>query len=162
MQISDPKHHILFLFQLKGIFFHNFSLFLTRIIFKVFIEFVTIFLLFYVLVFWLWGMWNPSSPTRDWTWNPHMGRLLDHQKVPKRTFFIWTCQHRASLVYSFFLIHLPGKAGLFPRPFFIFFFKSNLAWRILTTWMWGWTDPANLLMLGVWLNIALELSGHSS
>ena len=36
-------------------------------IFKVFIEFVTILLLFYVLSFWLWGMWDLSSPTRDWT-----------------------------------------------------------------------------------------------
>ena len=29
---------------------------------KVFIEFVTILLLFYVLVFWPQGMWNLSSP----------------------------------------------------------------------------------------------------
>ena len=35
--------------------------------FKVFIKFVTILLLFYVLVFWPQGMWNPSSLTRDWT-----------------------------------------------------------------------------------------------
>ena len=35
--------------------------------FKVSIKFVTILLLFYVLVFWPQGMWNPSSLTRDWT-----------------------------------------------------------------------------------------------
>ena len=33
--------------------------------FKVFIEFVTILLLFYVLVFWPRGMWDLSSPNRD-------------------------------------------------------------------------------------------------
>ena len=33
--------------------------------FKVFIEFVTILLLFSVLVFWPWGRWNLSSPTKD-------------------------------------------------------------------------------------------------
>ena len=36
--------------------------FLMWTIFKVFIEFVTILLLFYVLVFWPWGMWDLSSP----------------------------------------------------------------------------------------------------
>ena len=38
--------------------------------FLVFIEFVTIPLMFYVLFFWLPGMWNLSSPTRDRTHNP--------------------------------------------------------------------------------------------
>ena len=34
-------------------------------ILKVFIEFVTILLLFYLLVFWLQGMWDLSTLTRD-------------------------------------------------------------------------------------------------
>ena len=34
-------------------------------IFKGFVEFVATLLLFYVLVFWLRGMWGLSSPTRD-------------------------------------------------------------------------------------------------
>ena len=34
-------------------------------IFKVFIEFVTVLLLFYVLVFWLQGMCDLNSLTRD-------------------------------------------------------------------------------------------------
>ena len=34
-------------------------------IFKVFIDFVAILLLFYVLVFWPRGMWDPSSLNRD-------------------------------------------------------------------------------------------------
>ena len=41
---------------------------------KVFIEFVTVLLLFYVLVFWLRGMWNLSSLTRDRTHTPCIGR----------------------------------------------------------------------------------------
>ena len=41
-----------------------FTIFLMWTIFKVFIEFVTILLLAYVLVFWLLGMWDLSSPTR--------------------------------------------------------------------------------------------------
>ena len=49
--------------------FVNFFLFLLFClmwtIFKVFIEFVTILLLFHVLVFWPRGMWDLSSLTRD-------------------------------------------------------------------------------------------------
>ena len=48
-------------------------------IFKVFIEFVTILLLFYVLVFWPQGMWDLSSPTRDRTRTHCVGRRsLNH------------------------------------------------------------------------------------
>ena len=53
--------------------------FLMWTIFKVFTEFVTVLLLFYVLVFGPQGMWNPSSPTRarDWTRTPALeGRVL--------------------------------------------------------------------------------------
>ena len=41
---------------------------------KVFIEFVTIFLLFYVLIFWPWGMWNLSSSIGDWNGILWVGR----------------------------------------------------------------------------------------
>ena len=44
------------------------------IIFKVFIEFITILLLFYVLVFWPQGMWDLSSQTRDQTCTPSIRR----------------------------------------------------------------------------------------
>ena len=48
-------------------------------IFEVFIGFVTRLLLFYVLVFWPWGMWDLSSQTRDWTLTPYTGRQsLNH------------------------------------------------------------------------------------
>ena len=46
---------------------------------KVSIEFVIMLFLFYVSVFWPQGTWNPSSPTRDGTRTPCIGRLsLDH------------------------------------------------------------------------------------
>ena len=40
---------------------------------KAFIESVTILLLFYVLVFWLRGTWDLSSPTRDGSPTPALG-----------------------------------------------------------------------------------------
>ena len=55
------------------------KIFLMWTIFKVFIEFVTILLLFYVSVFWPRGMWDLSSTTRDWTCTPCIGRQsLNH------------------------------------------------------------------------------------
>ena len=57
---------------------------------KSFIEFVTILLLFYVLVFWPWGMWDLNSLTRDPTRTPCIGRRsLNHwtaREVPPPTF----------------------------------------------------------------------------
>ena len=48
-------------------------------IFKVFIEFVTVLLLFMFWIFWPRGMWNLSSPTRDWTCFLCIGRQsLNH------------------------------------------------------------------------------------
>ena len=48
-------------------------------IFKVFIESVTILFLFYVLVLWPRNMWDLSSPTRNGTCTPSIGRQnLNH------------------------------------------------------------------------------------
>ena len=48
-------------------------------IFKVFIEFVTVFLLVYVLVFWPTGMWDLSTLTWDQTHTPCLERQgLNH------------------------------------------------------------------------------------
>ena len=50
--------------------------------FPIFIEFVTILLLLYVLIFWPGGMWNLSSLTRDQTLSPALkvkSYPLDHQ-----------------------------------------------------------------------------------
>ena len=51
-------------------------------IYEVFIQFVTILLLFCVLFFWPWGLWVLGSLTRDWTFTPSIGRWNlnhDHQ-----------------------------------------------------------------------------------
>jgi len=54
--------------SLSWVFFLNILFFfLVWTIFKVFIEFVAILLLFYIFVFWPQGMWDLSFPTRDWT-----------------------------------------------------------------------------------------------
>ena len=48
-------------------------------IFKVFIRLVTVLLLLYIAVFWLVGMWGPSSPTGDQISAPCIGRQsLNH------------------------------------------------------------------------------------
>ena len=66
-------------------------------IFKVFIEFITILLLFYVFFFWSQGTWDLSSPTKDWTCTPCIGKWsLNHwttREVPKIWFFIHPPTH---------------------------------------------------------------------
>jgi len=48
--------------------------------------------LFYVLVFWPWGMWDLGSLTRDQTQSPHVGtwslNLWTTRKVPPLTFLL--------------------------------------------------------------------------
>ena len=61
---------VLFIFKL-------FFFFLKWTILKIFIEFVTVLLLFYVSGFWQQGMWDLSFLTRDWTWTPALeGKVL--------------------------------------------------------------------------------------
>ena len=49
----------------------------------------TILLLFYVLVFWPWGMWDPNSPTWDGTHTPCIGRWsLNHWTAREVSVFI--------------------------------------------------------------------------
>ena len=80
--------------------------FLMWIIFKVFIEFVTISLLFYVLFFWPRGMWDLSSPTRDQTHTPCTGRRNLNQ-----------CTTREVPRVVLFLLLLAVPRGLWvPRP----------------------------------------------
>ena len=89
-------------------FFWDFFLMWT--IFKVFTEFVTILLLFYVLVFWLWGMWDPSSLTRDRTCTP--------------------CTGRQSLTH-WFTREVPGTSVLY---------FSHLASQMLSDLRWVWEN----------------------
>ena len=72
------------------------SFFWWRPCFKAFTEFVAVLLLFYVLVFWPWGMWDLSSLTRDRTCTLCIGRWsLIHwtiREAPQETFeclLIW-------------------------------------------------------------------------
>ena len=74
-QLSD---YILKLFFFFKIFF---LLFLMRTIFKVFVEFVTILLLFYVLVFWPGDPWDLIFLTRDPTRTSRIGRSLNHWTI---------------------------------------------------------------------------------
>ena len=68
-------------------------IFLISTVFKVFIEFVTILFLFYVLVFWLQGMCDLGSLTKDQTCTLCIGRRsLNHwttREVSSILFLIW-------------------------------------------------------------------------
>ena len=89
------------------VFFLSFFLkiFLMWTIFKVFIDFVTILLLFCVLFFWPQGMWDLSSPTRDRTCTPCIGRWsLNH----------WTTREVPG-VHVFFQISVFVFFGYKPR-----------------------------------------------
>ena len=64
---------------------------------------VTILLLFYVLVFLPWGMWDLSSLTRDWTCTPSLeGEVLNH----------WT----AGKSLHMYIIYVPSDDGSVPLP----------------------------------------------
>ena len=56
--------------QCSAWIFFFFKIFLMQTIFKVFIEFVTILLLFYIWVFGPWRLWNPSSPNQGSNLHP--------------------------------------------------------------------------------------------
>ena len=102
-------------FQSEFYLFFNF--------FKVFIEFVTILLLFYVLVFWPRDMWDISSPTRDRTRTPWIGRRsLNHwtaREVPQSEFK----KTRNSIIFislclKSFVVPIPSQSSLKPYKAF--------------------------------------------
>ena len=96
-------------------------------IFKVFIEFVTILLLFYVLGFWLRGTWELSSPTRDRTRTPCIGRqsLNDWtaKEVPVRLLWILSSE---ALIFGHLCssLHCP----LLARTLVSWFSQNPLLW----------------------------------
>ena len=53
--------------------------------FKVFIQFVTVLLLFYTLAFWQWGMWSLSSPLRNQTHTPCTRRRRPATELPGKS-----------------------------------------------------------------------------
>ena len=79
-----------------------FQIFFMWTIFKVFIEFVIVMLLFYVLIFWQQGVQDLSSLTRNQTSTPCIGRRrLNHwtsKEVPSS--FILTSPHEFGLICS--------------------------------------------------------------
>ena len=60
---------------------------MSLLLFFEFFEFATISLLFHVLGFWLQGMWNLSSPTRDQTHISYIGRWSLNQWTTKEVLF---------------------------------------------------------------------------
>ena len=75
----SPRLVILLYYIFYFFFSLRYFLLLLWTIFKVFTEFVTILLLFYVLVFWVWGMWDLRSPTRNGTCTrPLEGKVLTY------------------------------------------------------------------------------------
>ena len=77
-------------------FFFFYFVFLMWTIFKVFIKFVTVLLLFHVLAFWPGGMWRLSSPIRDQTHIPCIRRQSPNhwttREVPLVCFLAqWSC-----------------------------------------------------------------------
>ena len=86
-------------------------------IFKVFIEFVRISLLFYVLVFWLWGMWDFSVLTRDRTRTPYIGTLsLNH----------WTARE----------VPWPFSFNLYVSIFKVGFLQTTCSWVLFIDPLW--------------------------
>ena len=99
-------------------------------IFKVFIESVTVLLLFYVLVFWPWGTWDLSSPTRDRTCTPCSGRLsLNH----------WTTRE----VPSYFLV------SIFWGGLFCLFATLHILWDLRSPNR-DWTQAVNVQSPNHW------------
>ena len=73
------------------ILFFFLDFFLMWTIFNIFIEFVTILLLFYVLIFWPGSTLDLSSLTRDQTRTPCIGRQsLNHWTTRKVPILIFT------------------------------------------------------------------------
>ena len=78
-----------------GIFFF----FLMRTIYNAFVELVAILLLLSVLIFWLQGMLDLCSPTRDWTLIPFIGRSsLNHWTTREVPFYFFLTQRSCWII----------------------------------------------------------------
>ena len=107
-------------------------------IFKVFTEFVTTLFLLYVLVPWPRGMWDPSSPTRDRTHTPCIGRRSPNhwtaREVPVSIFLV--------KVLHLFQLFLGRNCSHFFAILFIYFWLSSMSvWTCRTQdelWEFRW------------------------
>ena len=91
-------------------------------IFKVFIEFLTILLLLYFVFFWPQGLWDLSSPTRDWTCTPGIGRWSLNLWTTREVLELGLLNH---LVPSYYLcctlqwhFHFTIVGVILPKPDF--------------------------------------------
>ena len=91
--VTPRPRLVILLYYIFYIFFSlRYLLLLLWTIFKVSIEFVTILLLVYVLVFWMRGMWDLRSPTRNGTCTPPLeGKVLTPGLPGKSYLTPWTC-----------------------------------------------------------------------
>ena len=76
-------------------------------IFKAFIEFVRILLLFYVFLSWPQGLWDLNSPTRDQTHTPYIrsaeSEPLNHQGSPLCSIIFLRFIHTTAHIGALFL-----------------------------------------------------------
>ena len=87
--------------------------------FKLCMKFITILLLFYVLVFWPRGMWDLRSPTRGGTLTPCIRRRILGHFWPGKSFrfqllqlrFNWTLMPCLSEVFLYLLMVLGNSDG---------------------------------------------------
>ena len=119
------------------IFFRVFFFFLMWTIFKAFIEFVTILLLFCVLVLWLLDMWDLRSLTRDQTLIPCTGKQgLNHwtmREIPTRNVWLYLL----FIAHSFPCIH--SSTHLLYLSFFVFFSTVVCSLQDLCSLTKDWT-----------------------
>ena len=102
-------------------------------LFKVFIELVTILFLFYVLIFWLWDMWDLSSLTRDQTHTLCIERQSLNLWISREVPLLFPTAFRKYFsLWSFNSVFL-SLARFHPIIYFIsaICFASYLSWLLL-------------------------------
>ena len=89
---------------------------------KVFIEFVTVLLLFYVLGFWLPDMWEICSPVRDWICTPCVGRWSLNHWTTREVLLSTSHLKRRSCKFLSQKCFLPNTVAIepFTQPIFIY------------------------------------------
>ena len=97
-------------------FFFFLGFFWTWIIFKALIEFATKLFWFYVLALWPRGKWDLSSPTRDWTLTPCIGRQsLNHWTTSLQCLvFYLSCSYRVRHWEGFSVYGMNGQKSPWP------------------------------------------------
>ena len=138
---------------LRPLFFFFFSRFLFWCgpFFKGFI--VTILFLFYVFVFWPCSVWDLSSPTRDWTHTPCIGRQsLNHctaRKIPPLLEVCWALP----LVYWDKILSFcfggwsGGKEHKLIRTFFFFFWTIKSTGNLFLELLYILLDTKNFIIV---------------